>query len=65
MKDSSKKENKKYYDVDLLNKTNNPIQKKIEYWKDRYNNASSNMGKWYCQIRIDRYREKLDRYTQK
>ena len=58
-------ENNSYYDIDILNEANNPIQKKINYWKDRYNNASGNMGKWYCQIRIDRLRKKLHHYVDK
>ena len=58
-------ENNSYYDIDILNEANNPIQKKINYWKDRYNNASGNMGKWYCQIRIDRYKAKLHHYVDK
>jgi hypothetical protein len=55
-------ENNSYYDVDIINKANKPIFQKIQYWEKRYANASSNLGKWYCQIRIDRYKEKLHRY---
>ena len=43
-------ENNSYYDIDIINKVNAPIFRKIEYWEKRYANASSNMGKWYCQL---------------
>ena len=55
----------KYDDIDWLNKANKPINDKIKYWQERYKNASSNMGKWYCQIRIDRYKAKLHHYVDK
>lgn len=55
-------ENNSYYDVDIINKTNKPIFKKIEYWEKRYAEASSWLGKWYCQIRIDKYKAKLHHY---
>ncbi len=55
-------ENNSYYDVDIINKANKPIFKKIEHWEKRYAEASSWLGKWYCQIRIDKYKEKLHRY---
>jgi len=56
-------ENNCYWDIDILNKANTPIRKKIKYWEDRYRNASSNLGKWYCQIRIDRLKKKLHHYV--
>lgn len=65
MSDNPMLENNSYYDIDILNKANRPINKKIEYWKKRYANASSNMGKWYCQIRIDRLKAKLHHYENK
>jgi len=37
----------------------NKAQKEVAYWKERYKNASSNLGKWYCQIRIDKATEKI------
>lgn len=54
-----------YDDIDWLNKANKPINEKIKYWKERYKNASSNMGKWYCQIRIDKLTKKLHHYVDK
>jgi len=55
-------ENNSYYDIDIINKANAPIFKKIEEWEKKYANASSNMGKWYCQIQIDRWKKKLHHY---
>jgi hypothetical protein len=54
-----------YDDIDWLNKANKPIKDKINYWKYRYDNASSWLGKWYCQIQIDKYKEKLHHYVDK
>lgn len=51
-----------YDDIDWLNKANRPIRKKIEYWEKRYKEASSWLGKWYCQIQIDKYKAKLHHY---
>lgn len=62
MKDNPMLENNSYYDIDILNKANAPIYKKIDKWKKKYENASSNMGKWYCQIQIDRLIKKLNHY---
>jgi hypothetical protein len=55
-------EENSYYDIDIINKANAPIFRKIEEWEHRYANASSNMGKWYCQIQIDRWKKKLHHY---
>ena len=54
-----------YDDIDWLNKANRPINKKIKYWKKRYAEASSWLGKWYCQIQIDKYTKKLHHYVKK
>lgn len=51
-----------YYDIDILNKANRPIFKKIEEWEKKYAQASSWLGKWYCQIQIDKYKKKLHHY---
>lgn len=51
-----------YDDIDWLNKANRPINKKIKEWQERYDNASSNMGKWYCQLQIDKWKKKLHHY---
>jgi hypothetical protein len=63
--DDAMLENNSYYDVDIINKANAPIFKKIEEWEKNYANASSNMGKWYCQIRIDKLKAKLHHYESK
>jgi len=58
-------EENSYYDIDILNKHNKPIYKKIEEWNKRYDEASSWLGKWYCQIQIDKFRSKLKHYESK
>ena len=58
-------ENNSYYDIDLLHKHNKPIYKRIELWEKKYDEASSWLGKWYCQIRIDKERAKLKHYESK
>jgi hypothetical protein len=55
-------ENNSYWDIDILEKANAKTNKGIKYWQERYTNASSNMGKWYCQIRIDILKKKLKHY---
>lgn len=60
--DEAMLENNSYYDIDILEKFNKPINKEIKYWEERYKNASSWLGKWYCQIRIDKLKEKLHHY---
>ena len=58
-------ENHSYYDIDILNKANAKTLQGIKYWEERYANASSNMGKWYCQIRIDSLKSNLHHYENK
>jgi hypothetical protein len=55
-------ENHSYYDIDILENANAKTNKGIKYWEERYANASGNMGKWYCQIRIDLLKKKLKHY---
>jgi hypothetical protein len=55
-------ENNSYWDIDYLEEVNAKTNKGIKYWKERYDNASGNMGKWYCQIRINRLMKKLKHY---
>jgi hypothetical protein len=55
-------ENNSYYDIDILNKANAKTNQGIKYWEERYANASGNMGKWYCQIRINNLKKKLKHY---
>ncbi len=52
-------ENNSYWDVDYLEAKNAKTNQGIKYWKERYTNASGNMGKWYCQIRINILKKKL------
>lgn len=55
-------ENNSYWDIDYLEEANAKTNQGIKYWEDRYDNASGNMGKWYCQIRIDLLKKKLKHY---
>jgi hypothetical protein len=58
-------ENNSYYDIDIINKKNTPIFRKIEEWEKKYTTASSWLGKWYCQTQIDKYKAKLHSYESK
>ena len=58
-------ENNSYWDIDAINKANAPIFKKIDKWAKKYAEASSWLGKWYCQIQIDKLRKKLEHYESK
>jgi hypothetical protein len=58
-------ENNSYWDVDHLEKKNAKTNQGIKYWEERYANASGNMGKWYCQIRINKLKKKLHTYENK
>lgn len=62
MSDDPMLENNSYYDIDILNEANRPIYKKIKEWQEKYDNASSNMGKWYCQLQIDKLKKKIQHY---
>lgn len=55
-------ENNSYYDIDIINRANAPIFRKIKKWEEKYDNASSWLGKWYCQIQIDKLTKKLHHY---
>ena len=53
-------ENNSYYDIDIENKARRrekKLEKELEKWKNHQ--ASSWLGKWYRQIRIDKILEKL------
>ena len=65
MSDNPMLENNSYYDIDMLNKSNRRVQKKINEWKKNYDNASSWLGKWYCQIQLDKLYKKLKHYENK
>jgi len=58
-------ENNSYYDIDIINKANKPIKRKLKQWEKKYAEASSWLGKWYCQIRIDKLKAKLHHYESK
>lgn len=53
-------ENNSYWDVDILEKYNAPIRKKIKYWEEYQ--PSSNMGKWWRSLQLERWRKKLKHY---
>jgi len=55
-------ENNSYWDIDYLEEANAKTNQGIKYWEERYANASGNMGKWYCQIRINNLKKKLKHY---
>lgn len=55
-------ENNSYYDIDIINSANKNTNQGIKYWEGRKSNASSWIGKWYCQIRIDKLKKKLHHY---
>ena len=65
MSDNPMLENNSYYDIDIINKTNKPIKRKIKQWEKKYAEASSWLGKWYCQIQIDKLKAKLHHYESK
>lgn len=54
-------ENSSYYDIDILEKHNAPIRKKIKYWEEEYK-PSSNMGKWWASIQVEKLKKKLKHY---
>ena len=54
-------EENSYYDIDILEKHNAPIRKKIKYWEEEYK-PSSNMGKWWASIQIEKLKKKLKHY---
>jgi hypothetical protein len=58
-------EHHSYWDIDMLEKINKPINKKIKLWEGKYAEASSWLGKWYCQIQIDKFKSKLHHYENK
>lgn len=54
-------ENNSYYDIDLLEKHNAPIRKKIKYWEEEFI-PSGNMGKWYRSVRLQILYKQLKHY---
>ena len=58
-------ENDSYYDIDIINKHNTPILKKIKKLTEQQSKAVNWLGKWYWQVKIDRERAKLKHYESK
>lgn len=54
-------EENSYYDIDILEKHNAPIHKKIKYWEEEYK-PCNNMGKWWASIQIEKLKKKLKHY---
>lgn len=55
-------ENGSYYDIKLLNRANRPILREIEKWEEKKKQASSWIGKWFCQLKINKLNSKLHKY---
>jgi len=55
-------ENNSYYDIDMLNKSNRKTNQGIKYWEEKKAEASSWLGKWACQVKIDNLKKKLKHY---
>jgi hypothetical protein len=55
-------ENNSFWDIDYLEEANKKTNQGIKYWEDRYNKASSWLGKWACQLKIDKLKKKLKHY---
>ena len=58
-------ENNSYWDIDMLEKKNAKTNQGIKYWEEKYKNASSWLGKWACQTKIDKLKKKLHTYENK
>jgi hypothetical protein len=58
-------ENHSYYDIDILNKANTKTNQGIKYWEERKSKASSWLGKWASQLKIDKLKKKLKHYENK
>lgn len=56
-------EESSYYDIDILNQANAKILEKIKYWEEY--KASSNMGKWWASIQIEKLKKRLKGYERK
>lgn len=55
-------ENDSYYDIDMLNEADKFTLEKIKYWEEEYE-PSSNMGKWWASIQIEKLKKKLKKYV--
>lgn len=54
-------ENHSYYDIDILEKANKPILKKIKYWEEEFKPYFF-IGRWWASLQIKRLRNKLNHY---
>lgn len=54
-------ENNSYYDIDMLEKANEPIRKGIEYWENY--KPSNWIGRLWKQIQINKHKKKLHKYV--
>lgn len=54
-------ENHSYWDIDILEKYNAPIRKKIKYWEEEFQPVN-NMGKWFRSVRLQSLYKKLKHY---
>ena len=55
-------ENNSFWDVDYLEEANAKTNQGIKYWEERKSKASSWLGKWASQIKIDKLKKKLKHY---
>jgi hypothetical protein len=58
-------ENHSYYDIDMLEEANKKTNQGIKYWEGRKSKATSWLGKWASQIKIDKLKKKLYNYENK
>jgi hypothetical protein len=58
-------ENNSYWDVDYLKIKNAKTNQGIKYWEERKSKATSWLGKWASQIRINKLKKKLHHYENK
>jgi len=53
------------WNINIVARANALIYKKIDKWAKKYAKSSSWLGKWYCQIQINRLKNKLQCYKNK
>ena len=58
-------ENNSFWDVDYLEEANAKTNQGIKYWEEQKFKASSWLGKWASQIKIDKLKKKLKHYENK
>ena len=60
-KTQSKKQNLENLEEKMIDDDKELILEELRYWEEEYQ-PSSNMGKWYASIRIERLKKKLKYY---